>query len=92
MQIGNWEALSDKNNAEAKSLSVYPNPTNGTVKISSASLISNIEIFDITEKSVYFKNINNNIATLNTKDFARGLNFAKSWNKEVSIATKLMVE
>ena len=92
LQIGNWEALSAKNSVESKSLTIYPNPTNGIVSISSASLVSNIEIFDVTGKSVYFKTINNNNATLNTKDFGKGLYFVKSWNKEGSNVTKLMVE
>jgi hypothetical protein len=92
LQIGNWEALSIKNNNSPNNLSVFPNPANANVIISSGSLINRVEIFDITGKMVYANNINAVKSTINTQDFGKGLYIVKVQNQNSINTTKLIVE
>ncbi|HSD15457.1 MAG TPA: T9SS type A sorting domain-containing protein, partial [Flavobacterium sp.] len=58
----------------------YPNPTNGTVTISSkdmSSLINTVIVTDILGKTVQTKTINNPTATVDLSDLSSGIYFAK---------------
>lgn len=58
----------------------YPNPTNGTVTISSkdtASLISTVIVTDILGKTIQTKTINNTTAIVDLSDLSSGIYFAK---------------
>lgn len=56
--------------------SVYPNPTNGVIKINSANIISEISIYDIFGKEIQTMELRNN--TIDLSDLKSGVYFLKT--------------
>lgn len=87
--IDNTVVLSTKENAFAN-LSVYPNPTNKIVHISSKNTISKIQLFNIIGKKVLeTKTLINN--TLDVSILNKGVYFLKVYSTENKIATQKLI-
>ncbi|APZ46073.1 hypothetical protein BW723_07080 [Polaribacter reichenbachii] len=72
-------------------LSVYPNPSNGTVYIKGDKLIEEIKVFNIIGKSIFAqKNINNTSTVVDFKNKTSGIYFAKI-KTEVGTTTRKII-
>jgi hypothetical protein len=79
---------------EKLTASVYPNPTNGIVNISlkEGSLLK-IELFSMTGKLLFKKNLNSETYTLDMSDYSSGLYHMKVFNQNNDIVnTKILKE
>jgi hypothetical protein len=79
--------LSDVVNATT---SIYPNPTSSVLTINAASVIDNVEIFNVLGQIVYTKNVMLNNAEINVSDLQTGNYLVKVTTKE-GVATKKIV-
>jgi Secretion system C-terminal sorting domain/Carboxylesterase family len=82
-------------NPNSYNVNVYPNPTPGDFIIEAevTKSIKNIELFDITGKSVrLIRNINSNQFKLNRGNLSNGVYFAKVQFEEGIITKKIMIE
>ncbi|MFL5764038.1 MAG: PKD domain-containing protein [Bacteroidia bacterium] len=61
----------------ASPISVYPNPSTGIVNISGLKEGNDIEVFDMTGRSIYKGKAGNKTEQLNITDLARGIYFFK---------------
>ncbi|MFV0501961.1 MAG: T9SS type A sorting domain-containing protein [Bacteroidales bacterium] len=58
---------------EDNSITLYPNPTNSEVNISSENVINSIEIFNSLGQRVYYSVVNYNTKTIDISSFANGV-------------------
>jgi len=71
---------------------VYPNPSNGMVTLSSADLIRQIEIFDLTGKVIFSTSNYTNKCTINTSAYNKGMYIIKVQTNDNSQTTKLLID
>ena len=70
--------VEDRNLRTINSVSVYPNPTNSILNVSSLDIkISNVEIWDIQNKLVYDELTNSNYLIINVDSLSKGLYLLK---------------
>ncbi len=58
---------------EDNSITIYPNPTNSEIKISSENIINSIEIFNSLGQRVYHSVVNSNTKTIDISSFSNGV-------------------
>jgi len=58
---------------EDNSITLYPNPTNSEVNISSENIINSIEIFNSLGQRVYQSVVNSNTKTIDISSFTNGV-------------------
>lgn len=92
LQVGNWESLGLQNNSTAQQMSVYPNPANGLVTISSLDNIALIEVYDISGKVIFSTQTHGNKFNLNTGEFLRGMYVVKVQTDKHIQTTKLLIQ
>ena len=63
-------AVSD---VEANMVSVYPNPSNGIINISSKSANNNVEVYDVTGKRIYSTKTNSTLSTIDLSSYGKGV-------------------
>lgn len=61
------------NDIEANLVSVYPNPSDGIINVSSKSQNNTIEVFDITGKKVYSTQANSLLSTIDLSSYGKGV-------------------
>jgi hypothetical protein len=72
---------------------LYPNPTNGDVKISlSTGAISNIEICDMVGKTVFSSLVDNNQARIDCSMLNQGVYFLKVTDNNGNISTQKLIK
>ena len=69
---------------------IYPNPASGNVKIETSD-INELNISDITGKTVYVLKTNSSWTTINTSFFAKGVYLVKATNKNGVLKTEKLV-
>jgi hypothetical protein len=92
MQIGNWEALGVKNNEFESQLSVFPNPSNGLVTVTSATNINQVEVIDLTGKVIFTSNNLSNKCAINTSAYNKGMYIIRVQTNNDIQTTKLLVD
>jgi hypothetical protein len=92
LQVGNWEALGIKNNELENQVSVYPNPSNGLVTITTANTIKQIEVIDLAGKVIFTTNVLANKCTINTSAYNKGMYIIKVQTDSNIQTTKLLVD
>jgi hypothetical protein len=63
---------------ERATISVYPNPTQGTLFINASGLISQYEIYNITGQKIVSQNTNSNQVEINTSNLQSGVYLLKT--------------
>ncbi len=58
---------------EDNSITIYPNPTNSEVNISSENFINSVEIFNSLGQRVYYSVVNSNTKTIDISSFSNGV-------------------
>jgi hypothetical protein len=58
---------------EDNSITIYPNPSNSEVNISSENIINSIEIFNSLGQRVYQSVVNSNTKTIDISSFVNGV-------------------
>ena len=75
-----------------ESLTVCPNPTNSSLKISSRQIIKSITVFDLVGKEIFNEVINKKMETIDLEGHSNGLYFIKIINENGEIITKKIVK
>jgi hypothetical protein len=70
-------------------LNMFPNPTNGLVKINSSSDFQNIEVYNSLQKCVLKQRYT---GELNLSEFPNGVYFVKLYNRETSAVRRLVLQ
>ena len=79
--------------AEAFSLNIYPNPTNGNLNIRCDNvLIAQVQVFDIFGKLLLTENVNDNSISLNLSGFASGVYVVRTTSADHSVVTRKVVK
>lgn len=81
--------LSTEGFEEIGNILLYPNPTNGIVKISTKTEIGKIEVFSITGKRLLFQK--NDLTEIDFQQFPRGIYFVKITGKNGRETTQKIV-
>ena len=75
-----------------QSVTLYPNPTEGSVKIQNTEyMIQTIEVYDAYGKMLNLVKVNDNSAVIDMSDYAAGVYFARIMMSE-GIVTKRFVK
>lgn len=82
-----------QNSISENSFSVYPNPVNDVLEISSDVYAEDytIKIFDITGKNVFDKSNNFSSVTIRTREFSEGIYFLQITTKQGNLCKKISV-
>ena len=76
---------------EDNSITIYPNPTNSEVNISSENIINSIEIFNSLGQRVYQEKINSNTKTIDISSFTNGV-YILGVNTENGVIRKKIIK
>lgn len=81
--------LSNKEFNSTSEFSVYPNPTNGVIKVASANAINKIAIYDMLGKEVFNKNFSNtsNEVSVDLSEIKTGIYFLKATSSNERVQT-----
>ncbi len=71
------QVCSGLNELEGASLSIFPNPTNGTLTINDPN-IHKIELYDVSGKILFSKNLNEQSYQMQLQNFSEGIYFVKA--------------
>ena len=77
------------------SFSIFPNPNNGTFKISFSNLVSEnntLELYDLIGHKIMSQKLNNTETVIETKNLSKGVYFAKITSENNSITKKIIIE
>jgi hypothetical protein len=89
--VFSYEAPLSTDDNSIKKLSVYPNPANNYVKISTENIISKVQLFNIIGKKVLeTKSLKNN--SLNISSLKNGVYFLKIYDANNKTATKKLIK
>ena len=89
--VFSYEAPLSTDDNSIKKLSVYPNPANNYVKISTENIISKVQLFNIIGKKVFeTKSLKNN--SLNISSLKNGVYFLKIYDANNKTATKKLIK
>ena len=78
---------------QLQKIGIYPNPSNGIFSVQLGEVIpKNIEIFDLTGKTIYTKNEfdNNKEVVLNLSSISNGIYFIKIATETQSLVKKMI--
>ncbi|MDG1790016.1 MAG: T9SS type A sorting domain-containing protein [Flavobacteriaceae bacterium] len=94
-----WEFLNGKvpilgdNDLIAPTVSLYPNPSNELINISlDKDRLTKIELFDITGKLLFKKELNSNIYALNIANYPSGTYLVKVYNQNNASLNKKIIK
>ena len=76
---------------EDNSITIYPNPTNSEVNISSQNIINSIEIFNSLGQRVYQSVVNSNTKTIDISSFSNGV-YILGVNTENGVIRKKIIK
>ena len=76
---------------EDNSITLYPNPTNSEVNISSENIINSVEIFNSLGQRVYQEKINSNTKTIDISSFLNGV-YILGVNTENGVIRKKIIK
>ena len=92
LNLGGTSSISI-NNALDFSTRIYPNPANNELNIENNNfIISSIELFDISGKSIVVKRVNEMATILDISNLSNGIYFVKVNSNQSSIMKKLIVD
>ncbi|MBL7919575.1 MAG: T9SS type A sorting domain-containing protein [Bacteroidia bacterium] len=80
-----------KENGFDNSISIFPNPTKGSVTIKSNTEIKKVEILNVTGQLLLTENVKGNSHQLNLETLAKGIYFVKIYNANGEMAMKKLV-
>ena len=87
--VDNSVVLSVKDDALNAAFTVYPNPTNNFLNISSSNIsVKNVKLIDVTGKVIYN---NNNAKSIDVRNYSKGLYILKIESNEGGIASKKII-
>jgi hypothetical protein len=93
IKINAIQPLSTSSFSKVKTtISVFPNPTSGVIKLLSNEVMNEIEIIDITGKSLHKEHVNSNKTTLNLSHLSAGIYFANIKTTQGKSVVKFVVE
>ena len=94
-----WEFLNGNvptlgnNDLIAPTVSLYPNPSNELINISfGEDRLSKLELFDITGKLLFKKELNSNTYTLNIANYSSGTYLVKVYNQNNASLNKKIIK
>ena len=76
---------------EDNSITIYPNPSNSEVNISSENIINSIEIFNSLGQRVYYSVVNSNTKTIDISSFVNGV-YILGVNTENGVIRKKIIK
>lgn len=77
------------NEIDPISWNIYPNPTSDKIKISTSSIISKIELLDLSGNVISSSGFTNNVIDLS--DLSTGMYFIKIWDHEHNVSAKRII-
>ena len=72
-------------------IQVYPNPSSGQFQITSSTLIQNLEVYDITGRTVYTRQINADNTSIDLTGHAKGVYLIRLYTGDESTVKKIVV-
>lgn len=78
------------NDIDGNQVSVYPNPSNGIINISSKIANNNIEVFDVTGRKVYTTHTNSTLSTIDLSSYGKGV-FVVKISDGKNVTTKKVI-
>jgi len=78
------------NDLDANSVSIYPNPSNGIINISSKTANNNVEIFDVTGRKIYTTHTNSTLSTIDLSSYGKGV-FVVKISDGKNVTTKKVI-
>ena len=79
--------------AEAFTLNMYPNPTNGNLNIRCDNVrIAQVQVFDIFGKLLLTESVNDNSTSLNLSGLASGVYVVRTTSADHSVVTRKVVK
>jgi len=72
-------------------VSINPNPTNGTIVISSTTDIEKVEVTNLTGQILISESVNSKTHSLNLEALANGVYFVKVYNSQKQVSLKKLV-
>ena len=87
-----FSELSEVKQFESNQINIFPNPAGDFVVISGKSEIKNIELLDVTGKSVLKKQINSETGKIDLKKYQPGVYFLKIRTENSEFVKSLIIE
>jgi hypothetical protein len=86
-------SLSSVSDNESNSVSIYPNPTSGSINVEvDNNIINDVVVLDITGKVLMSESVNANNISLDLSSFAKGLYLVKVVTAEDSFVKKVVLK
>lgn len=72
-------------------VSVFPDPSKESIQIHCGEKITDLSIFDLNGREVYFKSVDNYSASVNTQSLADGICFVQLNTTDKTVARKVVI-
>jgi len=91
-RVNNMGILSTGDFEESNKIDIYPNPVTDYLHITSADLIKEIKVFNVTGQEMYSNKYNNESATVDFQNFNKGVYFIRVTTESYFEVKKIIIK